>query len=124
MKRSGRTPARRPVSKRPVQAPAAAATGAFGLPSAELERALLTGDNRGLLEDYFGPESYEQLRDLARDASTRSVRGGPRVLILPGIMGSTLARRGPLGIEDLLWINPVEIALGRLTESVYGKEAA
>lgn len=116
MKRSGRTPARRPVSKRPVQAPAAAATGAFGLPSAELERALLTGDSRGLLEDYFGPESYEQLRDLARDASTRSVRGGPRVLILPGIMGSTLARRGPLGIEDLLWINPVEIALGRLTE--------
>jgi CHAT domain-containing protein/pimeloyl-ACP methyl ester carboxylesterase len=104
------------VSKRPVQASAAAAPTAFGLPPGQLERALLTGESRSLLEDYFGPESYQQLRDLARDASTRSVRGGPRVLILPGIMGSTLARKGHFGIEDTLWINPAEIALGRLTE--------
>src|SRR5437667_9553652 len=86
-----------------------------GLPADELERPLLTGESPGLLEDYFGPDNYSQLRDLARDASTRPVRGGPRVLILPGIMGSTLAKKGPLGIEDILWINPVEIALGKLT---------
>src|SRR5207249_5068398 len=30
-------------------------------------------------------------------------------------MGSTLAKKGLLGIEDILWINPVEIALGKLT---------
>src|SRR5436309_11736539 len=88
---------------------------AFGQPSNVLEHALLTGESRGLLEDYFGAENYDQLRDLARDASTRPVRGGPRVLILPGIMGSTLAKKGLLGIEDILWINPVEIALGKLT---------
>ena len=58
MKRSGKTPARRPV-----QVPAAAAHTAFGLPSEQLERGLLTGESRGLLEDYFGPESYQQLRD-------------------------------------------------------------
>src|SRR5215471_5216464 len=81
-----------------------------------VERALVTGDSRGLLEDYFGPDSYNQLRDMARDASTRSVRGGPRVLILPGIMGSTLARKGALNLENVLWIDPAEIALGKLTE--------
>ena len=94
--------------------PAAAEQTGFALHSDELERALLTGESRGLLEDYFGPDNYSQLRDLARDAAARPVRGGPRVFILPGIMGSTLAKKGPLGIEDVLWINPVEIAIGKL----------
>jgi len=89
---------------------------AFALPAAQIERALVTGESPGLLEDYFGPDNYLQLRDLARDAATRSVRGGPRVLILPGIMGSTLARRRVLNLEDVLWIDPIEIGLGRLTE--------
>lgn len=89
---------------------------AFAVPSDRIERGLVTGESQGLLEDYFGPEAYRQLRDLALDASTRSVRGGPRVLILPGVMGSTLARKGLLGIEDTLWIDPLEIALGRLSE--------
>jgi CHAT domain-containing protein/pimeloyl-ACP methyl ester carboxylesterase len=87
---------------------------AFGLSTDALERKLITGESRGALEDYFGAENYGELRDLARDASTRSVRGGARVLVLPGIMGSTLARKR-LGIfEDVLWLNPIEIALGKL----------
>src|SRR5678815_3539961 len=88
---------------------------AFGQSPDVLEHALLTGESRGLLEDYFGPENYEQLRDLSREAATRSVRGGPRVLILPGIMGSTLGKKRLLNIEDILWIDPAEIALGHLT---------
>src|SRR5207247_9451222 len=103
-----------PSARRAKPAAPAERTG-FGLPSDELERALLTGESRGVLEDYFGPDNYNRLRDLARDASTRPVRGGPRVLILPGIMGSTLAQKCLPGIEDILWINPVEIALGKLT---------
>src|SRR2546428_262910 len=103
------------LSTRRRKPPAAAAQTRFGLGSDELERALLTGESRGLLEDYFGPDNDNRLCDLARDPSTRPVRGGPRVLILPGIMGSTLAKKGLLGIEDILWINPVEIALGKLT---------
>lgn len=89
---------------------------AFGLPSDMLERAIITGESRGLLEDYFGPESYSELQDLARDASTRSLRGGPRVFILPGIMGSTLSKPGPLHTRRTLWLNPVEIAFGRATD--------
>ncbi|MCU1325892.1 MAG: hypothetical protein JWN34_1262, partial [Bryobacterales bacterium] len=95
---------------------ASEARSGFDMPHEKLERFLLTGEARGALEDYYGPEAYTQLRDLARAASTRSVRGGPRVLILPGIMGSTLAkdRFGPF--DDVLWIDPLEIALGRITE--------
>src|SRR5436309_15734806 len=105
----------RNLSRRRAKPAAQAEQTRFGLPPDELERALLTGESSGLLEGYFGPENYNRLRDLARDASTRPVRGGPRVLILPGIMGSRLAKKGLLGIEDILWINPVEIALGKLT---------
>ena len=98
------------------QQSSASEQSAFGLSTDILERKLITGESRGALEDYFGAESYGELRDLARDASTRSVRGGARVLILPGIMGSTLARKR-LGIfEDVLWLNPIEIALGKLFE--------
>ena len=78
---------------------------AFAAPGDHIERGLVSGENQGLLEDYFGPDAYRQLRDLALNASTRSVRGGPRVLILPGIMGSTLSRKGVLGREDTCgWI--------------------
>src|SRR5947207_3419564 len=97
---------------------------AFGVHPDKLERYLLTGEARGFLEDYFGTEAYVQLRDLAREASTRSVRGGARVLILPGIMGSTLARKGVLGLEDVLWIDPIEIALGKLTELKLGADGS
>jgi pimeloyl-ACP methyl ester carboxylesterase len=110
------TAARRPGKRSAIPAPAPGEQSAFGLGPEAFERALLTGESRGLLEDYFGAENYGQLRDLARDASTRSVRGGPRVLILPGIMGSTLGKPGPLHLTDVLWINPAAIALGRLME--------
>src|ERR1039458_7928671 len=96
--------------------PTATEQTGFGLQTDVIEGALVTGERRGLLEDYFGPENYSQLRDLARDAATRSFRGGPRVLILPGIMGSTLARKRLANIEDILWVNPVEIALGKLID--------
>src|SRR4051812_5704391 len=95
-KKKAVTPVRKPQATKNTKATPAVRTTpeqtGFGLRTEVIERALLTGDSRGLLEDYFGPESYSQVRDMARNAATRSVRGGPRVLILPGIMGSTLAR--------------------------------
>lgn len=120
-KKSKKKVASRPKPKspgpaRPPRKPAGPEQSGYNLRPDVLERALLTGDSQGLLEDYFGPDNYSQLRDLARDAATRSVRGGPRVLILPGIMGSTLARTGLLHIEDVLWLNPVEIAFGKLMD--------
>src|SRR5207247_4540477 len=105
----------RPQASSGAKPQVAAERTGFALHSDELERALLTGESRGLLEDYFGPDNYSQLRDLARDAAARPVRGGPRVLILPGIMGSTLAKTCPLGIDYVLSINPIEVAIGGLS---------
>jgi pimeloyl-ACP methyl ester carboxylesterase len=125
-RKTKRAPTSRPKTPLPASMPdqpLQPRTG-FGLRPDELERYLLTGEARGSLEDYFGPDAYIQLRDLARDASTRSVRGGSRVLILPGIMGSTLARKGLLGLENVLWVDPVEIARGRLTELRLGAGAS
>jgi pimeloyl-ACP methyl ester carboxylesterase len=113
-KSTSRSPSKR-RSKQSAGGPVPGEQTAFALSPDLLERSLVTGEGRGLLEDYFGPENYEQLRDLARDAAKRSVRGGPRVLILPGIMGSTLGRTRLLHTEDILWIDPIEVALGKLT---------
>ncbi len=89
----------------------------YELADEAVERSLLSGDNAGLLEDYFGPESYEELRQLAREASSRAVRGGPRVLILPGIMGSKIGKHRLGGLfDDTYWLDPVDIAMGRLAE--------
>ena len=88
---------------------------AYELKDEEVERALQTGEYAGLLEDYFGPEAYAELRQLKRDAAARTLRGAPRVLILPGIMGSRLGRaRRLLPFDDITWVDPVDIAAGRL----------
>ncbi|HUP48212.1 MAG TPA: CHAT domain-containing protein [Thermoanaerobaculia bacterium] len=87
---------------------------AFSLNAEEAQRALRTGEHAALLEDYFGPEQYAEMRRLAQEASTRRVRGGPRVLILPGILGSTIGvdRFGPF--DDVYWFDPIDIAKGHL----------
>ena len=102
-----KTKAKQPIQPKPQ-------TG-FNLDPDKVEQYLLTGEARGSLEDYFGAEAYAHMRDLAQEASSRSVRGGARVWFLPGIMGSTLAKDGVL-FDDVLWIDPFEIALGGLTQ--------
>lgn len=54
------------------------------------------------LEQLFGPEEAEALRDLAAQPEARGLR--PAVVLLPGIMGSQLT--SVRGITKLLWINP------------------
>jgi pimeloyl-ACP methyl ester carboxylesterase len=82
-----------------------------------VETSLQTGEYDGLLQDYFGPGEYEELRQLARDAAARSTRGGPRVLILPGIMGSKIGIPNRLGFfDDVYWIDPIDIVAGRLRD--------
>lgn len=82
----------------------------------QVEIALQTGENAGLLEDYFGKHEYDELRQLARQAAARSIRGGPRVLILPGIMGSKLGRARSGWFDDVVWIDPVDVIAGRLRQ--------
>ncbi|HSJ13007.1 MAG TPA: CHAT domain-containing protein [Longimicrobiales bacterium] len=111
---SGTRTKRAPARAAPV--PADPAT-AFELKDDEVERALQTGAYGGLLEDYFGPEAYAELRQLKRDAAARTLRGGPKVLILPGIMGSKIGRdRKLIPFDDLKWLDPIDIAAGRLTD--------
>ncbi len=102
---------------RPSAAPGAGqplAQSAIELPDAQVEDALQTGEHPELLQDLFGSAGYAELRSLAREASARSVRGGERVLIVPGIMGSKLGFRIAPLIQDVLWIGPIAIAGGRL----------
>lgn len=99
--------------------PAPTRRTAFRLVPGEVESALVTGDQAGILEDYFGAEAYRELCDLARDAS-RVRRGGQRVLILPGIMGSTLGRKAAIGIfDDVIWLDPIDIGLGHMDRLIY-----
>jgi pimeloyl-ACP methyl ester carboxylesterase len=87
----------------------------YRIQDAELEKALLSGDHAEILEPYIGEAEYEALRQMAMDAHRADVRGGPRVLILPGIMGSKLGRRRMI-FDDVVWIDPIDIALGNLEE--------
>src|SRR5512134_285943 len=88
----------------------------FELTNDHIETALLTGEDAGLLEDYFGPEEYVQLRQLSREAAARGVHGGPKVLILPGIMASKIGKSRRSIFDDVCWFDPVDIGAGRLTE--------
>src|SRR5262245_143824 len=65
-------------------------TQAVDMKDGGVEAALKSGEHSGLLEDYFGPAQYAGLKRLSQQAAQRGVRGGERVLILPGIMGSKL----------------------------------
>ena len=81
----------------------------------ELEDALISGEQRDLLELYFGEDAYEDMRVLAGRARTARTRGGPRVLLLPGIMGSKLGTKSKKS-DDLLWIDAFDILRGKLTK--------
>lgn len=116
-RRSSRAKPRGAAARRPrarASAPPAPALRALPeLGDADVERLLATGEHRGLLEDAFGPELTRELEELAREARREPRRGGPPVWILPGIMGSQLGRRRK-GAADVIWIDPFEIARGRL----------
>lgn len=82
----------------------------------EIEGLLASAGHREELTAYFGPKEYRELARLARRAAQTPVtRGRPHVIIVPGVMGSQLglARAAPLP-NDILWLDPIDIQLGRL----------
>lgn len=87
----------------------------YALKDDKVEDAILSGQHQNLLEAYFGEEGLQDLQSLATRARSRSVRGGPRVLLLPGIMGSTLGTPGFI-FDDTIWVDPLDIALGNLED--------
>ena len=82
----------------------------------QIELALLTGERRADLERMFGVGDYAELRDLAASSAQVRLRSAPRVLILPGILGSKLGkRRRFIKTWDTLWLDFGEIIFGNLT---------
>ena len=79
----------------------------------EVERLLASGERRAELTALFGDQGYRELSALARRAAAKR-RAGPRVYVLPGLMGSRIGSRGLL-LDDVLWVDLVEIAAGHLT---------
>lgn len=88
----------------------------LSLPDAAVEQLLASGEHAQELADFFGEHEYRELVRLARRAERAAMRGpGTRVYILPGIMGSQLGRRRSAPWpDDILWLDPIDIAFGRL----------
>jgi len=86
-----------------------------------------TGSEADQMRALVGEEYFRLLSDLARQ--TRSRTGGMRsslgkVLVLPGIMGSKLGREksllGWVDYSDVIWLDPVDMRLGRLADLALG----
>ena len=87
---------------------------AFHADDAEVFDALARGHHIESLREYFGAPAYAELSILAAEARRHRKTRGPRILILPGIMGSKLGGRLQRA-STVLWIDPLQIAAGRLT---------
>jgi pimeloyl-ACP methyl ester carboxylesterase len=88
----------------------------FALSDVDIERLLVSGEQQRDLIAYFGAHEYRDLARLARKAAATPVKDESlRVLIVPGIMGSQLGllRTPPLP-NDVLWVDPIDISIGRL----------
>ena len=114
---------RLPVARRiSASRSAKSADWAFHADDLEVLEALADGRQASSLREYFGAPAYADLSALAMAAKKCEKPRGPRVLILPGIMGSKLGGRLRDGsaksrhtAHQVLWIDPLQIAAGRLT---------
>jgi Lecithin:cholesterol acyltransferase len=88
----------------------------FARQDAHIARWLASGEHRDELCGFFGAQEYRSLSALARRAHRVGVDPRlPRVLLVPGIMGSQLGveRAQPLP-HDIVWLDPLDIHAGRL----------
>ena len=119
--RQGNTAVIRPAKRRAARGSGAEVPDwAFHANDAAVFDALASGRHDASLREYFGTAAHKELCVLAASAKKNKRAGGPRVLIIPGIMGSRLGRsnrRGPkAGPGSVLWIDPIRIGAGRLTD--------
>jgi hypothetical protein len=89
----------------------------MALPEGALIELLAARTANPALVEYFGAALHAELTRLARATRRRRASPGRRVYVLPGIMGSQLGfERGGRRPNDILWLDPIDIAFGRLTE--------
>jgi len=106
-RRKRRSPSRSSRSKAPGPSPSG-----WCVTQSAVEEALVSGERARELEELFGESEYRELVELARHAGARSRRGGRKVLILPGIMGSKLGVPNSfLLFDDVYWLDPVDVVL-------------
>lgn len=88
----------------------------FAWSDRDVERLLVTGKHERELKTYFGAAEYRSLSRLAWQCQHSPLPDeAPTVFVVPGIMGSQLGlrRSSPLP-HDVVWIDPIDIGLGRL----------
>ena len=85
-------------------------------PEGQVEGWLVTGEHRRELTAWFGEKEYHFLQRLALGAAAVPQDPDRCVYYVPGLMGSQLgiARERPLP-DNLLWLDPNDIQLGRLS---------
>jgi pimeloyl-ACP methyl ester carboxylesterase len=83
-----------------------------------IEKALLSGRSPEMeeLESWMSGAELAELKELAFKAREGTRRGGPRVYLLPGIMGSSLGLPRKNRDPDVLWIDFFDTFRGRLKE--------
>jgi pimeloyl-ACP methyl ester carboxylesterase len=89
----------------------------FAWSDTDIEHLLVTGEHERELAAYFGEREYRELAELARRAAAAPLADdAARVFVIPGIMGSQLGiRRQPPLPHDILWLDPIDIGVGRLS---------
>jgi pimeloyl-ACP methyl ester carboxylesterase len=81
-----------------------------------VERAFAAGEHQLELAEHFGEELFARLRGLAESLGARPASASsPRVLIVPGLPGTTLGRRGAI-VDDTIWFTLESVVAGRLLE--------
>src|SRR5262245_18080198 len=89
----------------------------MGFDEASLVSMLAAPTSHEGLVEYFGEALHADLVELARASQQPRIAPTHRVYVLPGIMGSQLGFvRGGQRPNDILWLDPIDINFGRLTE--------
>jgi hypothetical protein len=89
-----------------------------------VSRWLARGERATELRLLFGDAAHAELSALAvAAAAARRVRSAPAVWIVPGIMGSQLSVRRGHGLPpDVLWLDALDIIVGRMVRLRVGAE--
>jgi pimeloyl-ACP methyl ester carboxylesterase len=89
----------------------------FAWSDTQMEHLLVSGEYERELAAYFGELEYMELRELAQRAASQPLAADAiRVFVVPGIMGSQLGiKREPPLPHDILWLDPIDIQVGRLS---------
>lgn len=83
------------------------------LDQGDLKQFIMQDASDAELMDYWGKHAAS-MRDLAASDEAPTKKGDSLIVILPGLMGSTLEDRGT--IRELLWVNPLAYARGRINK--------